>query len=333
MRTVLVSIPLLLCVACPGTPKPNDTGEPHTGEETGSETGEPGGETGESGQNGHTDETGETGETGDPGPTSPCFVQGTLSATQYLDLPGANIVGAITDDSGNLYLADQAGARVIEVDTSGQVNELVTGVYDLGQGISELELVGTDLYFAEANTGAIFKIDLTGTFPVTYSSLTPFIQDNFNDPGGLASDSAGNLYISSVESSTAQGYISTIDPSGTLLDLSWATLDGSWPTLTSDDADNIYTVETNDITQITPAQVGTSVVSNIHGPVGLTFRDGCLYFTDDDGLKQFDFSANPPFQIFDHTAVGVVIPEPTRVLIDGASQITYLSTSTIWRLE
>jgi hypothetical protein len=319
MRFYLAATPALLCLACPGTSMPDDTGEKHTGEETGEET---------------ATETGDhTGDTGDPDPISPCFVQSTLTATQFLDLPGANIVGAITDDSGNLYLADQAGARIIEVDTSGQVNELVTGVNELGVGISELELLGNDLYFSEANTGAIFKIDLTDTFPVAYSSLTPFIHDNFNDPGGLTSDASGNIYISSVESATAQGYISKIDPSGTLLELGWATLDGSWPTLATDEADNIYTVETNDITQITPAQIASQVVSNIHGPVGLAYQDGCLYFTDDDGVKQFDFSANPPFQIFDHTAVGVVIPEPTRILVDGLQQITYLSTTTIWRLQ
>ena len=194
-------------------------------------------------------------------------------------------------------------------------------------------MIGNDLYFSEANTGSIFKISLSGIFPVAYSSLTPFIQDNFNDPGGLTSDSTGNLFISSVESSTAQGYISMIDPGGSLLDLSWATLDGSWPTLTVDEADNIYTVETNGITQITPAQVSSSVVSGLHGPVGLTYRDGCLYFTDDDGVKQFDFSANPPFQIFSHASASVVIPEPTRVLVDGLQQIWYLSTDSIWLLQ
>jgi hypothetical protein len=332
MRFYFAATPALLCLACPGTPKPDDTGK-HTGEETGEETAtETGEETGEE-TGDHTGDTGDTGDTGEPEPVSPCFVQSTLTATQLLDLPGANIVGATTDDSGNLYLADQAGARIIEVDASGQVNELVTGVNELGQGISELELVGNNLYFSEANTGAIFKIDLAGTFPVAYSSLTAFIQDNFNDPGGLTSDSSGNLYISSVESGTDPGYISKIDPSGTLLELSWASLDGSWPTLTVDEADNIYTVETNGITQITPAQMSASVISNIHGPVGLTYQDGCLYFTDDDGVKQFDFSTNPPFQIFDHTAVGVVIPEPTRILVDGLQQITYLSTTTLWRLQ
>ena len=330
MYRLLTATPVLLCLACPGTPKSDETGE-HTGVETGEETAL---ETGEETAIETGEETGDhTGDTGEPEPVTPCFVQSTLTATLLLDLPGANIVGATTDDSGNLYLADQAGGRIIEVDTSGQVNELVTGVNELGQGISELELVGDDLFFSEANTGAIFKIDLSGTFPVAYSSLTPFIQDNFNDPGGLTSDSSGNLYISSVESASAQGYISKIDSSGTLLELSWATLDGTWPTLTVDESDNIYTVETNDITQITPAQVATSIVSSLHGPVGLTFQDGCLYFTDDDGVKQFDFSANPPFQIFDHTAVSVVIPEPTRILVDALQQITYLSTTTIWRLQ
>ncbi len=318
---------LLLCTACPGTKDHKHTGE-HTGEHTGDHTGEHTGDhTGE-----HTGD--DTGETGDTGPVSPCSVQGTLAGAKLVELSGSYIVGAVVDDSGNFYLADQLQSRIIEVSNAGStINELVTGVNELGEGISELELIGNDLYFSEANTGSIFKINLSGTFPVAYSSLTPFIQDNFNDPGGLTSDSTGNLFVSSVESPTAQGYISMIDPGGSLLDLSWATLDGSWPTLTVDEADNIYTVETNDITQITPAQVSSSVVSGLHGPVGLTYRDGCLYFTDDDGVKQFDFSANPPFQIFSHASASVVIPEPTRVLVDGLQQIWYLSTDSIWLLQ
>jgi hypothetical protein len=262
-----------------------------------------------------------------------CAKRGPMNATFLVSLSGFNIVGVVTDPVGNLYLADQAMARIIKIDVNGQVVELVTGVNELGVGISELQLIGSDLYFAEANTGAIFTIDLTGSFPVAYSSLTPFIQSAFNDPGGLTSDSAGNLYISSVESDTALGYHSKIDSIGNLVDLNWSTLEGNWPTLTVDEQDNIYTVEPDSISQTTPAQVTSTVISGLVDPVGLTYQNRCLYFTDTDGVKQYDLNANTTTFLFAHTDVGVMMPEPTRILVDGHPRFYYMSTNTIWLLQ
>jgi len=290
-------------------------------------------DTGDFGDTGVPLDTGVVHDTGSVDFDAYCQMVGPLSATQLAHLPGANIVGAITDPNGTLYLADQGFSRIIQVDGSGQVTELVTNVHELGVGISELELIGDDLYFAEANTGAIFKVDLTGSFPVDYASLTPFIQDDFNDPGGLTSDAAGNLFISSVESTSDLGYHSKIGPSGALLDLNWSTLEGNWPTLTIDEQDNVYTVEPNSITKTTPYQVSTPVVSGINGAVGLTYKEGCLYFTDVDGVRQYDFTGNPPTLIFAHSVVGVAMPAPTRILVDDQELFTYLSTDTIWRLQ
>ena len=85
--------------------------------------------------------------------------------------------------------------------------------------------------------------------------------------------------------------------------------------------------------QVTQAGVKSSVIGSLNGPVGLDYEGGCLFYTDDLGVFQYDFVAPNSWMVFDYTTVGVAVPETTRIVADTAQNLTFLSTSSIWRLQ
>ncbi len=166
--------------------------------------------------------TGISGYDGDGGP-----------ATQArLNLPYA----VAADGAGNVLIADQGGAAIRKVDTTGTITTFVQGTNAgaWGDTFASLWALVTDaagnLYGADVYRQAIWKISADGSYitvvagvPDAYgfnSDGIPATQAWLASPQGLALDAKGNLYIGDTDNSRVRmvnpitGLISTIAGTG-----------------------------------------------------------------------------------------------------------------------
>jgi hypothetical protein len=151
---------------------------------------------------------------------------------------------------------------------------------------------------------------------------------------GITHDQAGNLYLSSRQNQDGTpGYISVINKTGSVVVQYWASVMGSWPTLAIDSSDNVFLVESNNISQIDQNQVKTILVSNLSGPVGLTYSNGCLFYTDDQGVNSYNFTEETTHLEFSYRtrSPGLVpVDEPTRVLVEPEGTIYLLGNDGLY---
>ncbi|MDF2431193.1 MAG: hypothetical protein JWP44_824 [Mucilaginibacter sp.] len=229
-------------------------------------------------------------------------------------------IGIVTDNTGNVYLADALCNVIKKIRPSGNVVTLA------GDGIAGYkDGVGTG---AEFNTPLGLTIDASGNLyvadelnerirKITPAGVVTTVAGNgnrqsadggtaaasFSDPSGLVFDSSGNLYITDAGSSrirkiSADGIVSTIAGSGTSTGSAdgpgnTATFDGPYG-ITIDKAGNLFVSDrfNNEIRKITPAgMVSTFAGNTASGPEGGS-TDGvgtAASFSDPTGLV---FNAN-----------------------------------------
>jgi DNA-binding beta-propeller fold protein YncE len=158
---------------------------------------------------------------GQPG-TSFRYVQ-TLGVTeepypadaQHLNYPN----GIFVDDSDNLYVAEEYGQRVLKFDAAG-VNQLIVGHVGLpfhhDDYLSEPKDVAVDGngHFWVAMSNAVKEFEADGTVVQWLPDADPWSSgsdnEHFNNPTGLAFDSAGRLYVSDHWNHRVQVYTLTV---------------------------------------------------------------------------------------------------------------------------
>ncbi len=226
---------------------------------------------------------------------------GTAGASGSIDATGAAARfnfprGVATDNAGNIYVADAGNHTIRKITPAGDVSTLagtagVTGSAD-GTGAAArfnfpfgvaIDSVG-NVYVADTNNHTIRKITpagdvttLAGSAGIRGSTDAAGTAARFSFPLGVATDSAGNVYVADVGNDT----IRKITPAGVV-----GTLAGSPGTtgsadgidaaasfnhpssVATDNAGNVYVADTfnHTIRKITPA----GDVSTLAGTAGVT---------------------------------------------------------------
>jgi uncharacterized repeat protein (TIGR03803 family) len=169
-------------------------------------------------------------------------------------------LGGITDKAGNLYGTTPGGGAaglgaIFKVDTSGNGTFLYSFTAGNGDGISPNpglsmdsggNLYGTTFLGGSKNWGTVFKFDPTGHETVLYSFSGG--ADGGNPMGGVAIDSAGNIYgttSSGGVTGVCCGAVFKLDPTGQeklLHSFTGANGDGKFPNggLIQDSVGNLY---------------------------------------------------------------------------------------------
>ena len=163
--------------------------------------------------------TGEFGFSGDGGPA--------VEAELY------DPFGVAVDSAGNVYIADSRNHRIRKVDSTGTITTIAgTGEFGFsgdGGPAVEAELrrpygVAVDsagnVYIADSSDHRIRKVDSTGTITTIAGTGAfgfsgdggPAVEAELRSPGGVAVDSAGNVYIADVNDHR----IRKVDSTGTI---------------------------------------------------------------------------------------------------------------------
>ncbi len=223
------------------------------------------------------------------GPTMP--VDGGLATSQAFDRPAS----VVSDGAGGFYFASQRQSRVYRVSMDGKLiivagdgthgfsgdrGPAISAQLDHPQGLA-VDAAG-DLYIADTLNNCIRKVTVSGTISTVAGDGTagfsgdrgPAAEAQLNLPGGVAADSARNLYIADtnnhrIRKITAAGIIDTVAGNGTLgfngdggpataaqLNLPWG--------VAADSAGNLYIADTNNlrIRKVTVAGIISTVAGN-----------------------------------------------------------------------
>jgi MYXO-CTERM domain-containing protein len=196
----------------------------------------------------------------------------TTLATDLFSAP----VGVALDTSGNVYVADSNNNAIRKVTKTGVVSTFSGSPFvqfNSPVGLAANNTLG-NFYVSDTNT----LRQITGGVVTTLAgALTAGSADGtgvsagFNSPGGLAVDSAGNIYVADTGNST----IREITPTGAVTTLAGQAgnaglMDGTGSNalfnkpedLTVDTAGNVYVADTLNgaIRKITPAGVVTTLI-------------------------------------------------------------------------
>jgi uncharacterized protein YjiK len=189
--------------------------------------------------------------------------------------------GVATDSVGNVYVADTLNGVIRKITPGGLVSTLAATTSNLPTGVAT-DSTGNVYYAGAFHT--VYKITLMGTV-ATLAGTAGLVGSTdgtgaaarFSFPQGVATDSAGNVYVADTINNT----IRKITPAGVVSTLAGtAPLTGSRDStgaaarftgpggITADSAGNIYVGElgNNIIRKITPA----GVVTTFAGTAGLT---------------------------------------------------------------
>jgi len=203
--------------------------------------------------------------------------------------------GVSTDSTGNVYVADAGNATIRKITPAGVTTTLagtagVTGSTDAtGAAASFNNPIGVatdsagNTYVTDSNNHTIRQITpagvvttLAGMAGITGSVDGTGVAARFDDPRGVVTDSAGNVYVADFGNDT----IRKITPAGVVTTLAGTagmtgSTDGTGAAarfnspsgMASDSAGNLYTDSNNaTIRKITP----TGIVSTLAGTAGVT---------------------------------------------------------------
>ena len=205
-------------------------------------------------------------------------------------------ISVAIDNAGNLYLADSDNNRIRKITPAGVATTLAgtagtTGSTDAIGAAARFKRpngVATDsagnVYVADSGNHTIRKITpagvvttLAGTVGVSGSTDAAGAAASFNSPGGVATDSEGNVYVADSGSST----IRKITPAGVVTTLAgtagtFGSTDATGPAavfnspdgVAIDSAGNVYVVDSGNSTirKITPA----GAVTTLAGTTGVS---------------------------------------------------------------
>ena len=206
------------------------------------------------------------------------FGSGNLDATGA-DASFAAPAGAATDSAGNVYVADRDNCTIRKITPAGVVTTLASGSTDAtGVGFNGPYGVATDsagnVYVADTDNHTIRKITpagvvstLAGTAGSRGSTDATGAAARFYWPTGVATDSAGNVYVAdngnnTIRKITPAGVVTTLaGTAGTRgsTDGTGAAASFSPSYVATDSAGNVYVTDNNTIRKITPGGVVTTL--------------------------------------------------------------------------
>ena len=234
----------------------------------------------------------------------------------------------VVDSSGNVYVADWGNHTIRKITPAGVVTTLAgtagtSGSTDGTGGSASFyspSSVATDsagnVYVADTNNYTIRKITpvgvvttLAGTAGISGSADGAGAAASFSDPESVATDSAGNVYVSEFNTCTIRKITST----GLVTTLAgmageWGSTDGTGAAarfgnllgVATDSAGNVYVADwgNSTIRRITPAGAVTTVVGGagqagfgpgslpglLSGPTGVAVSGNSLYITMANGV-------------------------------------------------
>jgi sugar lactone lactonase YvrE len=258
---------------------------------------------------------------------------GTAGLTGSTDATGAAArfnfpFGVAADSAGNVYVADSRNNIIRKITPAGVVSTLagtagLTGSTDATGAAARFTHpvgVATDsagnVYVADTNNSTIRKITpagvvttLAGTAGVFGSTDATGAAASFNSPRGVATDSAGNVYVADTSNNTIRkitpaSVVSTL--AGTALlagstDATGAAASFNVPIgVATDSAGNVYVADSNNdtIRKITPAGAVSTVVGvagqasfapgalpgRLANPLGVAVSGTSLYITLYNGV-------------------------------------------------
>jgi streptogramin lyase len=230
--------------------------------------------------------------------------------------------GVATDALGNIYVADTFNNKIRKITSGGVVTTLAgsgTSGFADGTGIAASFNapfdVATDasgnVYVSDYNNNTVRKITPTGVVTTLAGSRTAGSADgigtaaSFNYPGGVATDTSGNVYVADqfnnkIRKITPAGVVSTLAGSGAIGSVDGvgtaARFDNPMGVVT-DSLGNVFVADlaNRKIRKITPAGVvstlagsgafgfedGTGTVANFKAPMGVaTDSSGNVYVAD-----------------------------------------------------
>lgn len=218
-------------------------------------------------------------------------MDGTGTAASF-NMPGSLAV----DSAGNIYVADTANATIRKITPAGVVTTLAgsagtLGTADGNSGTARFNHptgiaadAAGNLYIADTTNNTIRKVtaagDVTtmaGLAGVSGSSDGTGSGALFNNPAGLAVDSAGNIYVadsgnSVIRKITSAGVVTTLAGLPTIAGLLDGTGTGAWfnqpKAVAVDSSGNVYVGDTGNasIRKITPAGVVTTLALSVALP-------------------------------------------------------------------
>jgi sugar lactone lactonase YvrE len=100
--------------------------------------------------------------------------------------------GLAMDGTGNVYIADECNARVVEVPAAGVAKVFSTGSLTLGTNPQGVAVDGAgNVYIADTSANRVVEVTAAGAVSVLNTGNLTLSQ-----PSGVAVDGAGNVYIS-----------------------------------------------------------------------------------------------------------------------------------------
>ncbi|MGA2217293.1 MAG: NHL repeat-containing protein [Terracidiphilus sp.] len=226
---------------------------------------------------------------------------GTAGITGQADGAGGHAsfsspIGVATDRIGNVYVADSGNNTIRKVTPTGVVTTIAGLAGESGEndGIGEAARFTAPYSIATDQAGNLFVVEMSSN---TLRKITPGgmvttlagkagefghadgigTNATFFAPHGIATDKAGNVYVADYGNNT----IRKVTPAGvvtTIAGLAGAGDNGEFDgvgaaatflkpiAVTTDNADNLLVLEADNVRQVTPSGVVTTIAGAVFGP-------------------------------------------------------------------
>ena len=240
------------------------------------------------------------------------LVNGTISTVAR----AAAATGMAVDAVGNLYVADQSGGQILEIQTSGTISAWAIAAHDVCFRI--------DGYLYASGDSVVQRISFSGGNLVVAGGGNPAFGDNgpaiaasLQHPSGVSADAAGNLYIADRDNNRIRrvapdGTITTVAGTGEAGDAGDQELAikaklNAPSSVTVDAAGNLYIADTGNHRIRIVSTSGTILPFPSAGLTSPEYaipdRNGNVYIADDSGtifLARSDGAVNPVLSSLKH---------------------------------